>query len=95
MVEVQTLVQPDIQYHPDYTKYTARTERRIATETLPKTLPQGFPEHLDSPLVWEGTEVEKRDDWIYQLNDAQLDEIDRALQSFKCNSYPSQRHGYR
>ncbi|GJP88587.1 hypothetical protein CBS115989_1113 [Aspergillus niger] len=83
MVEVQTLVQPDIQYHPDYTKYTARTERRIATETLPKTLPKRFPEHLDSPLVWEGTEVEKRDDWIYQLNDGQLDEIDQALQFFK------------
>ncbi|PYI00276.1 Clavaminate synthase-like protein [Aspergillus sclerotiicarbonarius CBS 121057] len=88
MVEVQTLVQPDIQYHPDYAKYTARTERRIAAETLPKTLPAGFPAQLESPLVWEGSDIEQRDDWIYQLNDAQLDEIDRALQDFKANNLP-------
>ena len=79
MVEVQRPVQPDIQYHPDYAKYTARTQHRIATETLPTTLPLGFPSHLDSPLVWEGSEIEQRDDWIYRLNDAQLDEIDQAL----------------
>ncbi|RAK95612.1 TauD/TfdA family dioxygenase [Aspergillus ibericus CBS 121593] len=88
MVEVQTLVQPDIQYHPDYDKYTARTQRRITTETLPTTLPPGFPAQLNSPLVWEGSDVEQRDDWIYQLNDAQLDEIDRALQDFKSKNLP-------
>lgn len=44
-------MQPDIQYHPDYEKYQARTERRKATEILTKTLPAGFPAELISPLV--------------------------------------------
>ncbi|KZF21101.1 Clavaminate synthase-like protein [Xylona heveae TC161] len=87
MVDVQAPVpvptQPDIQYHPDFEKYTARTSRRQATESLEKSLPDGFPAQLNSPLVWEGKDVEKRDDWIYAFNDAQLDEIDAALKSFK------------
>jgi hypothetical protein len=32
------------------------------------TLPENFPEKLVSPLVWEGKDVEKRDDWVYQLS---------------------------
>ncbi|GMF80405.1 unnamed protein product [Aspergillus oryzae] len=88
-VAVQTLVQPDIQYHPDYEKYTARKARRQATEQLSKTLPDGFPQKLDSPLVWEGKDVEKRDDWIYRLNDAHREEIDAALKSFQGIPYRS------
>jgi hypothetical protein len=86
MVEVQTITQPtqpDIQYHPDYEKYTARAQRRKATEQLPTTLPADFPQELESQLVWEGNDVEKRDDWIFKLNDAQREEIDAALKSFK------------
>ncbi|KAH8422310.1 TauD/TfdA family dioxygenase [Aspergillus melleus] len=86
MSEVLTITQPtqpDIQYHPDYEKYLARGERRKATETLPKTLPAGFPAQLSSPLVWEGKDVEKRDDWIFKLNDAQREEIHAALEHFK------------
>ncbi|THC95330.1 hypothetical protein EYZ11_005190 [Aspergillus tanneri] len=83
MVEVQAITQPDIQYHPDYAKYTARAQRRQETENLPTTLPPGFPDKLSSPLVWEGKDIEKRDDWIYKLNDEQRQEIDAALQSFK------------
>lgn len=75
--------QPDIQYHPDWLKYQARSQRRKETESLQTSLPAGFPERLISPLVWEGKEIEKRSDWVYQLTDAQLDEIDSALKSFK------------
>ncbi|KAK1149760.1 hypothetical protein N8T08_005314 [Aspergillus melleus] len=87
MSEVLTVTQPtqpDIQYHPNYEKYLARGERRKATETLPKTLPARFPAQLSSPLVWEGKDVEKRDDWIFKLNDAQREEIHAALEHFKC-----------
>lgn len=83
MAVVAEYTQPDIQYHPDYEKYQARIQRRKATEVLPKTVPTGFPEQLSSPLVWEGKDIEIRDDWIHTLNDAQLDEIDAALKSFK------------
>jgi hypothetical protein len=86
MSAVQTITvatQPDIQYHPEYDKYKERTSRRKETETLQSTLPAGFPQKLISPLVWEGKDIEKRDDWIYQLSNTQLDEIDAALKSFK------------
>jgi hypothetical protein len=86
MSAVQTITvptQPDIQYHPEYEKYKERTHRRKETETLQSTLPENFPEKLISPLVWEGKDVEKRDDWVYQLSDDQLDELDAALKSFK------------
>ncbi|KAJ5382592.1 Taurine catabolism dioxygenase TauD/TfdA [Penicillium concentricum] len=91
MSTVQTITvptQPDIQYHPEYEKYKERTRRRKETETLQSTVPVGFPEKLVSPLVWEGKDVEKRDDWIYQLNDDQLDELDAALKSFKALNLP-------
>lgn len=86
MSTVQTITvpaQPDIQYHPEYEKYQERTRRRKELETLPSTLPAGFPQKLESSLVWEGKDIEKRDDWTYQLGDNQLDEIDAALNSFK------------
>lgn len=78
--------QPDIQYHPDFVKYQDRTRRRKETETLETTLPAGFPSQLESSLVWEGKDVEKRSDWVYELSAAQLDEIDAALKSFKGES---------
>ncbi|KAJ5482023.1 hypothetical protein N7475_000835 [Penicillium sp. IBT 31633x] len=86
MSAVQTITvpaQPDIQYHPEYEKYKERTRHRKEFETLQSTLPVGFPQKLESSLVWEGKDIEKRADWIYQLSDSQLDEIDAALKSFK------------
>ncbi|KAJ5135317.1 uncharacterized protein N7515_004595 [Penicillium bovifimosum] len=91
MSAVQTITvptQPDIQYHPEYEKYRERTRRRKETETLQSSLPTGFPQELVSPLVWEGKDIEKQDDWIYQLSHTQLDEIDAALKSFKALNLP-------
>ncbi|PYH97867.1 putative TfdA family oxidoreductase [Aspergillus ellipticus CBS 707.79] len=88
MTAVLTPTQPDIQYHPDWDKYQARTSRRKATETLQQSVPHGFPTQLDSKLVWEGQEVESRDDWVVQLTDAELDEIDATLKSFKERNLP-------
>ncbi|KAJ5247595.1 hypothetical protein N7468_002578 [Penicillium chermesinum] len=91
MSATQTIIrptQPDIQYQPDRAKYEARTKYRKENEELQTTLPAGFPEKLVSPLVWEGEEIEKRDDWAYKLSDAQLDELDTALKSFKALGKP-------
>ncbi|RJE25472.1 Taurine catabolism dioxygenase TauD, partial [Aspergillus sclerotialis] len=88
VVETKVGVQPDIQYHPDYEKYRARTERRKMTEDLSQTLPPGFPAHLSSPLVWEGKDIEGRDDWIYHLSEEQLDEVDAALKHFQSLKLP-------
>jgi hypothetical protein len=77
--------QPDIQYLPDEIKYAARTKRRLATEDLPKTLPEGFPTKLDSDLVWDGKSLAESYDWNYHLSDKDLEEVEAALVHFKGN----------
>lgn len=77
-------VQPDISYAPDLEKYQARTERRLASEDLNSTLPDGFPRKLVSDLVWEGKELEGTFQWVYELNEAEIKEIEDALKHFKC-----------
>lgn len=84
MAATQVLRQPDITYHPNFEQHKARSEERQRAEQLPSSLPDDFPKHISSPLVWEGKYVEGRSDWIFKLNESQLDEIDQALQKFKC-----------
>ncbi len=78
--------QPDIDYAPDHDKYLARIKRRVETETLDKTLPPGFPQQLDSNLVWDGNTLAEIYDWNYRLTEADLAEIEAALGHFKCKS---------
>ena len=77
-------VQPDIEYTPDEEKYRARTKRRLETEDLSKTLPDGFPAQLNSSLVWEGSSLAKTFDWNYKLSAEDIDEIEAALKHFQC-----------
>lgn len=76
--------QPDIEYHPDEAKYKARTARRLAEDpTLPNiALPEGFPAKVEGPIVWEGKDWTSEDQWVYQLSDAELKEIDDAITYF-------------
>lgn len=85
---VVTAQQPDIEYTPNIDKWRSRTERRLQTENLTKDLPNGFPKKLVSDLVWEGRELEGRYDWTYELNEAELDEIENALAHFLCEVFP-------
>ncbi|KAL1988656.1 hypothetical protein VTN96DRAFT_8356 [Rasamsonia emersonii] len=80
--------QPDIEYAPNVEKWRARTQRRLQTETLTKELPPGFPKKLVSDLVWEGDEIKGRYNWIYELNEAELNEIENALEHFKSLNKP-------
>ncbi|KAI5926518.1 Clavaminate synthase-like protein [Camillea tinctor] len=80
--------QPDISYAPDYEKWQTRAARRLATENLPKTLPEGFPSKLSGDLVWEGQSIADEYDWTYVLNEDQLAEIDRAVDHFKGLNLP-------
>lgn len=74
--------QPDIQYLPDPIKYAARTKRR-QQEDLPRTLPEGFPQKLDSDLAWDGKDLAQVYDWNYHLTEDDLKEVEDALQHFK------------
>ncbi|KAJ7826660.1 hypothetical protein B0H13DRAFT_1736488 [Mycena leptocephala] len=77
--------QPDISYHPDEAKFRARTARRLAEDpTLPqKPLPPGFPPSVEGPIVWEGKDWTDESQWVYNLTDDHLQEIDRALTHFE------------
>jgi len=77
--------QPDIAYHPDEAKWRARTARRLTENpTLPtQPLPEGFPQQVDGPIVWEGKDFIDEDQWIVNLTENQLHEIDGALRHFQ------------
>ena len=77
--------QPDIEYHPDETKFRARTARRLAEDpSLPSTgLPAGYPQKVEGPIVWEGKDWQSEDQWVYNLTPSELQEIDDALVHFK------------
>lgn len=75
--------QPDITYAPDYAKFQARQARRLSSETLPSTLPEGFPTQLTGDLVWDGESVAQTYDWAYVLSSDQANEVDQALKHFQ------------
>ncbi|KAL3493899.1 hypothetical protein BJX62DRAFT_248704 [Aspergillus germanicus] len=87
-IPIGPIGQPDIQYLPDPIKYAARTKRRLATEDLPKSLPEGFPTKLDSDLVWDGNNLAESYDWNYHLSDKDLEEVEAALVHFKGLNLP-------
>ncbi|KAH8690563.1 hypothetical protein BGW36DRAFT_388972 [Talaromyces proteolyticus] len=68
--------------------FKARTARRLATETLPKDLPAGFPQELKSELVWEGAELEGKYNWTYELTASEVEEIEQGLAHFKSLNKP-------
>lgn len=75
---------PDVTYQPDYEKWRARTARRLKEDpNLPNMpLPEGFPTQLESPLVWDATDYTDESQWVYQLSDVHLREIDDAVKYF-------------
>ena len=83
--------QPDIEYAPNIGKWQARAQSRLANDrgTLKKDLPPGYPQKLESDLVWEGRGgdhqalKEKHYNWVYELSGDEVDEIERALDHFK------------
>ena len=78
--------QPDIDYAPNVEKYQARVKRRTEGERLNSSLPAGFPSRLDSPLVWDGADIATKYNWVYELNEDEVAEIEAALAHFKCLS---------
>ncbi|KAF7359189.1 Clavaminate synthase-like protein [Mycena sanguinolenta] len=84
------LGQPDIFYHPDEAKFRARTARRLVEDpTLPqRPLPAGFPPSVDGPIVWEGKDWTDESQWVFNLTDEHLAEIDIALAHFESLDKP-------
>jgi hypothetical protein len=78
--------QPDISYHPDFEKYQLRIQRLKPFRPAHYSLPTGFPAQLTGPLVWEGKDFTDEKEWTFSLDESQLEEIDKALVHFKCES---------
>ena len=79
--------QPDISYHPDYTKFQLRIERLKSQRQSNPQLPSGFPQKLTGPLVWEGKDFTDEKDWTFVLTPEHLVEIENALVHFKCELF--------
>lgn len=92
---VSVAVQPDIQYHPDPVKYKALTARRLEQDPglLQMSLPPGFPAKVEGPIVWEGKDWINEDQWVYKLNEEEIQEIEGAVAHFESRMLHS-RPGY-
>lgn len=88
-IQLKNSSQPDITYLPDLANYKARVSRRLAEEQLETSVPEGFPEQLDGPKLWKGSDYEgKESEWVYQLNEQELKEIDEAVHEFEATGKP-------
>ncbi|KAG2192184.1 hypothetical protein INT47_001595 [Mucor saturninus] len=86
--QLQNSTQPDISYLPNRKKYEDRVACRLAQEDLKKDLP-AFPAQLFGPKVWKGSDYEgKETEWIYQLTEKELLEIDEATECFDATGKP-------
>lgn len=76
--------QPDITYHPDREKWQKRTTQRLSEDPnlISVPLPEGFPNEIDSPLVWEGKDWKNEAQWVFTLSREHLREIDDAVKHF-------------
>jgi hypothetical protein len=83
MAVAEAAQQPDIDHSPDHDKYLARVQKRLKGGNLEKTLLLGFPAELESPLVWNNTDIVKRFDRTYELTASDLREIEQPLEHFK------------
>jgi hypothetical protein len=88
-IQVKNSTQPDITYLPNRKNYESRVARRLNEEQLQKYLPDGFPEQLEGPKLWKGADYEgKESEWVYELNDEELKEIDDAVHDFEATGKP-------
>ncbi|KAL9096765.1 MAG: hypothetical protein Q9165_001253 [Trypethelium subeluteriae] len=69
----------NIQYEPNKAEYQAKTQARMRAGGLNKTLPDGFPQALSGPLVWDGSVVLSGKQFIHRLTETDQNEIEQGL----------------
>ncbi|KAK4215437.1 Clavaminate synthase-like protein [Rhypophila decipiens] len=76
--------QPDIEWDPSLETYLARVERLAKLgETLPQTVPEGFPTVIQSARAWDGADFAGNESaYVYTLTDDDVEEVDQALAIF-------------
>jgi hypothetical protein len=73
----------DIDYSIDEAKYRARSEAIVRAGGLETEVPRGWPNALQGPLVWTGTDFKDEAEYVLYLTDADKVELVEALDYFK------------
>ena len=71
-----------IGYSPDLDLYLARVEsatKRLQERGGASTLPKGWPKVLQGSMVWSGSELQKSNQWVYNLSSTDITEIQSGL----------------
>lgn len=55
-----------------------------AATAIPKDMMAKLPTAINGPLAWSGADFEDEETYTWQLRGEDVEEIDAALQSFKC-----------
>lgn len=55
-----------------------------AATVIPKDMMAKLPTAINGPLAWSGADFEDEETYTWQLRGEDVEEIDAALQSFKC-----------
>ena len=75
-----------IGYVPDVELYEARlrsSTKRLRESGDVGTLPKGWPVVLQGPMAWSGSEIQKNNQWIYDLSSTDIAEILSGLEHCK------------
>jgi hypothetical protein len=77
---------PNVDWDPVISKHLARTEALVKLN-LPRetSVPDGFPTAIDAPWAWSGAAL-KESDYVLQLSEVDIKEINSALTLFKSQS---------
>ena len=64
--------------------WSLREDRKIHAD-----VPQGFPAHVDGPMVWRGSDMEQQSgSWIVLLSEADVVALESAMREFQSRLHP-------
>jgi hypothetical protein len=75
---------PDIEWIPSRDTYLERVERLAKSRSeLPSAVPDGWPEKVDAPRVWTGSDFSDPAQYVVEFNQDDIAEIESALAHLK------------
>ena len=74
---------PNIEWDPSLETYLERLKRLASLhEVLPRVVPREFPAAIQSPRVWRGSDFDDESEYIYDLSNSDIEEINSAVRAF-------------
>lgn len=79
---------PEIEWNPSFSTFQSRVELLSKLHLpRPQSLPPGFPETIQAPWAWNGSEYRHCENYVLQLGKSDIEEIESALNRFKGKLY--------